>query len=135
MSGVYYHIAAFACEKDTSARLTKRSLLPYDWLTGHLHYCCKSTPLGVREPSYSYSPRTQYVKQLLLVALAGTTNRGRVAHDERGINSFNQFSSLINLEQYVKDTSPVDITEQSSIILTRTLCNHKRSIQFYKICY
>lgn len=135
MSGVYYHIAAFACEKHTSVRLTERSLLPYDWLTGHLHYCCKSTPLGVREPSYSYSPRCQYVKQLLLAALAETTNRGRVAPDERGINSFNQFPSLINLEQYIKDMNTVDIAEESSIILTGTLCNHKISIQFYQKCY
>lgn len=83
MSGVYYHIVAFACENDTSARFPQLAFLPYDWLTGHLRYCCKSPLLRVREPSHGYSQWAQYVKRLLLAALAKKTNRGREAHNER----------------------------------------------------
>lgn len=83
MSGVYYHIVAFACEKETSARFARPSSLPYDWLTGHLRYCCKSPPLGVREPSHGYSQWAQCVKRLLSAALAKKTNRGREARNER----------------------------------------------------
>ena len=84
MSGVNYHIVAFACEKDTIALASPSSpFLRYDWLTGHLCYCCKSPLLGAREPSHAYSPWAQYVKRLLLAALAKKTNRGREARNER----------------------------------------------------
>lgn len=80
VSGVYYHIVAFACEKDSNARFL---FLPSHWPTGASVLHCRKAPLlGVREPSHGYLQRAQYVKRLLLAALAMKTNRGRGAHNK-----------------------------------------------------
>lgn len=87
MSGVYYHIVAFACEKDTSARLAPALSLSR-LMIGCRGICATvakppTLPPRVREPSHGYSQWARYVKRLLLDALARKTNRGREAHKER----------------------------------------------------
>lgn len=84
MSGVYYHIVAFACEKDASACFAP-ALFPAFWLADSASalHCCKAPLLGVHEPIQGYSQRAQYVKRLLLAALARETNRGGEPQNER----------------------------------------------------
>lgn len=88
MSGVYYHIVAFACEKDVSAGPAQPGMArpfcppPLADRASALD-CCKAPLLGVCEPSHGYSQCVLRVKRLLLAALAKKTNRGRGAHKER----------------------------------------------------
>ena len=80
MSGVDYHIAAFAWERDTLASFHCRPLIGWEGICATV---ANRPRQGVREPSYSYSPRARCVKWLLLATLGRTTNSGKEAHDAK----------------------------------------------------
>lgn len=80
MSGVDYHIAEFAWERDTLASFHCRPMIGWEGICATV---ANPPRQGVCEPSYSYSPWAQHVKRLLLATLGQTTNSGRETHDEK----------------------------------------------------